>query len=67
MTEQEFLSHIIGEICDYAVLNVMEPNDTLEAMANDIKALLKICTFNDWKVKIPADIAEKLGIEPKEG
>ena len=55
MTEQEFMSHIIVEICDYAVRNGMEPNDTLEAIADNIKALLEISTFNNWKVKAMTD------------
>lgn len=50
MTEQEFMGRIIVEICDYAVKNAMEPNDTLEAIADNIKALLKISTFNNWGV-----------------
>ena len=51
MTDTEFLSHIIAEICDYAVKNDMEPNDTLSTVADNIKALLKVSTFNGWKVK----------------
>ena len=51
MNDAEFMSHIICEICDYAVRNGMEPNDTLETIADNIKALLKISTFNNWKVK----------------
>ena len=51
MTEAEFLSHIIAEICDYAVKNDMEPNDTLSTVADNIKALLKVSTFNGWRVK----------------
>lgn len=51
MTDAEFMTHIIQEICDYAVKNEMEPNDTLSTIADNIKALLKISTFNNWKVK----------------
>lgn len=51
MSDMEFMTHIIAEICDYAVKNGMEPNDTLETIADNIKALLKISTFNNWKVK----------------
>ena len=43
------MTHIIGEICDYAVQNGMEPDDTLQTIADNIKALLKISTFNGWK------------------
>ena len=51
ITDSEFMTHIICEICDYAVQNDMEPNDTLSTIADNIKALLKISTFNNWKVK----------------
>lgn len=51
MTDSEFMTHIICEICDYALQNDMEPNDTLSTIANNIKALLRISTFNNWKVK----------------
>lgn len=50
MSDTEFLTHIIAEICDYAVKNEMEPNDTLSTVADNIKALLEISTFNGWKV-----------------
>lgn len=48
MTDAEFMTHIIGEICDYAVKNEMEPDDTLKTVADNIKALLEISTFNGW-------------------
>lgn len=49
--DADFMTHIICEICDYAVKNEMEPNDTLNTIADNIKALLKISTFNNWKEK----------------
>ena len=49
MTEQKFITHIITEICNYAVDNDMEPDDTLSAIADSIKAILEISTFNGWK------------------
>lgn len=52
MDESEFLTHIITEICDYAVDNDMEPNDTLSAIADNIKALLEISTFNEWHKEV---------------
>ncbi len=48
MSEEEFMTHIITEICDYSVENSMEPDDTLSTIANNIKALLEISTFNGW-------------------
>lgn len=52
MSDTEFIGHIISEICDYAVLNDLEPDDTLNTMAENIKAILKISTFNHWKPKL---------------
>jgi hypothetical protein len=49
MGDAEFLTHIIDEICNYAVRNGMEPDDTLHTIADNIKALLIISTFNGWK------------------
>lgn len=49
MTDAEFMTYIISEICDYATDNEMEPNDTLRTVADNIKALLEISTFNNWK------------------
>lgn len=49
MTEEEFLAHIISEICDFAVDNDMEPNDTLSTVADNIKAILEISNFNSWR------------------
>lgn len=48
MSDTEFMSHIISEICTYAVKHEMEPDDTLETIAENILALLKISTFNSW-------------------
>ena len=49
MDEAEFMTHIITEICDYAVDNDMEPDDTLSTVSDNIKAILEISTFNGWK------------------
>jgi len=48
MSDREFMVHIITEICDYAIENNMEPDDTLSTIADDIKALLEVSTFNRW-------------------
>lgn len=47
--DAEFLTHIISEICNYAVANDMKPDDTLSTIATGIKALLEISTFNRWQ------------------
>lgn len=49
MNDVEFLSHIISEICSYAVENEMEPDDTLKTVSENILALLEISTYNNWK------------------
>ena len=51
MNDSEFMTHIIGEICDYAVKNGMEPDDTLQTVADNINALLEISTFIDWSIE----------------
>ena len=48
MNDNEFLTQIISEICDYAVKHNMEPDDTLKTIADDINCLLEIGTFNHW-------------------
>ena len=48
MNDTDFLTHIITEICNYAVDNNMEPDDTLSTIADNIKALLEISSFNGW-------------------
>lgn len=49
MDEEAFMTHIITEICDYAIENDMEPDNTLSTIADNIKAILEISTFNGWK------------------
>lgn len=49
MTEEEFMTHIISEICNFAIENQMEPDDTLSTIADNIKILIEISTFNGWK------------------
>lgn len=49
MTDSEFMAHVVSEICDYAVRNEMEPNDTIKTIAENLLFLLEISTFNTWK------------------
>ena len=51
----EFMTKIIGDICSYAVLNGMEPDNTLENVANSILSLLEIVTFNNWMAEEKRD------------
>jgi hypothetical protein len=45
----KFMSHIIEEICDYAVDNNMNPNETMETIANNLLTILSISTFENWE------------------
>ena len=45
----KFMSHIIEEICDYAIDNNMNPNDTMKTIANNLLIILSISTFEEWK------------------
>jgi len=48
MRQDEFMVKIIDEICNYAVENSIKPDDALSAIANNIKTMLQISTFNGW-------------------
>ena len=52
MTDEEFMTHVICEIAEYAIKNDMEPDDTLRTMANNILQLLEISTFNNIKLRM---------------
>ncbi len=54
MNDHEFMAQIIAEICDYAVKNKMEPNDTLRTVAENIDMMLEISNFNNWQ---PTNVA----------
>jgi hypothetical protein len=48
MSDTDFLTHIIAEICNYAVKNDMAPDETLRTVADNILFLLEISSFNSW-------------------
>lgn len=52
MSDIEFMSHIIAEICNYADANGMEADDTLATIADNILSMLEISTFNNWKAGV---------------
>lgn len=43
-----FLASIIAEICDYAVNNGMDPDDTLKTTAISILQFTEVATCNEW-------------------
>ena len=47
----EFIIHIIAEICDHAVMNNKMPDDLLDEVSVYIFWYRKHCTFNTWKIK----------------
>ena len=49
--DTELLKNILVQICDYAVKNNLQPDETIEIMAESMLALLKISTFNSWNVE----------------
>lgn len=51
MSENEFMVKIIGDICNYAIANGMEPDNALSTVADNILSLLEISTFNNWAFK----------------
>lgn len=44
----ELISSVITEICDYAVKNGLEPNETLKRISSNILFVGEISDFNDW-------------------
>lgn len=55
MTEKELsadmkiLDDIISQICNYAIDNDLEPDETIETIAENLLTLCKIASFNDWQ------------------
>ena len=47
----EFLVHVMGEICDFAVDCGVDPDQALQDISGDITKLLQITTYNGWKGK----------------
>ena len=46
--DTDFFTLIIAEICNYAIDNDMAPDDELSTIANNIKKILGISSFNAW-------------------
>lgn len=47
--DMELLNCIISQICDYAVDNGLEPDDTIKTIGGNLQTLCKIASFNSWK------------------
>lgn len=49
--DTDFFTNILAQICDYAVKNNLQPDETIEIVAENMLSLLKISTFNGWGEK----------------
>lgn len=49
MKDADFMTNIIKYICDYAIENGLDPNETLSIVAKSILVLLKIADFSEWR------------------
>lgn len=58
--DTDFFTNILVQICDYAVKNNLQPDNTIEIVAENMLSLLKISTFNGWGIKM----AEYIVSEP---
>ena len=47
----ELLKNVLVQICDYAVKNNFQPDETIEIISKSMLSLLKISTFNEWSLK----------------
>lgn len=43
-----FMSDIIKYICDYAVENGLDPNETIKIVAKNLLFILEIANFSGW-------------------
>ena len=55
MDDVKFMAHLISEICNYAVENDMEPDDTVRTICNNFLGMLEVATFNGWKQEVKDD------------
>lgn len=44
----KLLNSIIAQICNYAIDNGLQPNDTIKTVADNLHAVCKIANFNNW-------------------
>ena len=49
--DTELLKKVLVQICDYAVKNNLQPDETIEIISKSMLSLLKISTFNEWSVE----------------
>lgn len=49
--DEELMSNILNEICEYAILNNMEPDETIKTISQNFMKLLEISTFNNYQLR----------------
>lgn len=45
----EFMTDIIAYICDYAIENGLNPNETIEIVAKNLLFIHEISDFSEWR------------------
>ena len=50
MKDAQLLSAIVCMICNYSVKNDMNPDESIEIIAENLLKLREISTFKNWKV-----------------
>ena len=48
MTDNKFITHIIGEIAEYAREKGYGIDDTIERMAQNLRDILLVASFEHW-------------------
>ena len=49
MPQEDFMTYIVGTICDYAKANELLITDTVRTIGKNLVALTRISTFDNWK------------------
>lgn len=47
--DADFMTDIINYICDYAVENGLDPNETIKIVAENLLSILEIANFSEWR------------------
>lgn len=47
--DAEFMTDVIAYICDYAIENELNPNETISIVAQNLLAILEISDFSEWR------------------
>ena len=51
MKDAQLLFAIVCMICDYSVKNSMNPDESIEIIAENLLKLREISTFKNWKIE----------------